>query len=325
MNCLTWQKFQGAWLSSAVITIRQQEKGQKHTENWLSIRKEIVTYIVKASHLNINSLKKLEQFLFIVDENNVDQSFASFELNQASSLDQEKLAKHEYILLCLLPLTMFPDNNQKLLRELLDNCVLKSLVTLEEQEDILIWSRLLSLSFNLNQDQSVIHIIKQVLNDMRVETSALPNKLETVIRAWEQGLGLYQLAEILNEADNPNQIAIALAVYCFVATPRYFELAVKRAESISLSKSLLTTALTATLSGAYNGIAGIPWSWRVRANKQQIYQSESQLAAYLFQAWLGIYSPAGSLSSYSQKFNAVAQAKSIQARQALKIISQNNT
>ena len=325
MNCSTWQKFQGAWLSSVLITIRQQEKGLKYSKNWLFIRKEIVDYVVKASRLNINSSKSLEQFLSIADEDNAERDSKPFQLNQAISLEQEKLVKHEDIILCLLPLIIFSGDNQELLRELLDNCILKSLVTLEEQEDILIWSRLLSLSFNCNQDGSVNQIIKQVLNGLRVEKSALPNNLEMVIRAQEQGLGLYQLAEELHKTDNPSQIAISLAAYCFASTPRHFELAIKRIENVSLSKNWLATALTATLSGAYNGVAGIPWSWRASANKQQIYRSESQLAAKLFEVWLGIYSPEKSSCSYSQEFDAIAQVKVIQTRQALKIISQNNT
>jgi len=328
MNCSSWQKFYGAWLGSVVAIIRQKEEEPKYDEDWLLTRRAIAVHVLKASRLDIISLAGLEQFFSIVDKNNANekQDLATLRLNQARPVNQQKLAKHENIILSLLPLIIFSDNDQELLRKLLDEYALRSLLTLEEQEDILIWSQLLDLSFNrkfTSQDPNDDQIIRQLLNTVRVK-STLPNKLEIVVRAWEQGLSLYQLTEELYETDNPSQIAIALAVYCFISTPRHFELSIKRAENTSLSISWLVIALTATLSGAYNGIAEIPWNWRASANKQQTYQSEFQLAAQMFGAWMGIYSPKSSLYSYNQELDAVDQARAIQARKTLKIISQNN-
>lgn len=328
MNCSTWQKFQGFWLGSVMASIRQNGKEKNYSEDWLSRRKTIAIHELTASRLDRNSLARLGQYLSTAEKYKIEQDSENLQVNQISLLDQKRLARYEDIMLRLLPLLIFRENNQELLRESLDDFVLKSLITLEEQEDILIWSNLLYLSFNskfISQNVNIGQIISQVLNGVRVEKSALPNKLETVIRAWEKGLGLYQLVEELNEAGNSGQIAIALAAYCFTATPRHFRLAIQRAENVSLSGSWLLIALTATLSGAYNGVAGIPGSWRASANKQQIYQSESQLASQLFEAWLGIYSPSSSLSSYNQELDTVSPARTIQTRKALKIISQNNT
>lgn len=325
MSCSTWQKFQGVWLGSLVTTLNLKEEGQKYSENWLFERRTIAAQVVKASHLDINSLAGIEQLLSTVDDKNAEQNFTKPKHNPLNVLNQHKSAKNEDILLYLLPLIIFFGNNQELLQKSLDNYVLKSQITVEEQEDILIWSRLLYLSFNhklTSQDTNCIQIIRQVLNEVRIKTSDLPNKLEIVIRAWEQGLSLYELTEKLNGMGNQIQIAISSAVYCFTTTPRYFELAVKRAGKASIPKRLLTSTLTATLSGAYNGVTGIPWNWRASANKQKIYQSELQLAGLLFEVWLGIYSPANSLCSYNQELDAVAQARGIQARKALKIISQ---
>ena len=328
MNCSTWQKFQGVWLGSVIANIRQKEKEQKYSEDWLLRRKTIAIQELKATRLDNKSLAKLEQFLSITHQYNTEPDLEAPRFKPTNSLDQKQLAKYEDLLQCLLPLIIFRENNQELLKKSLDYFVLKSLITLEEQEDILIWSYILYSFFNskfTSPEAIISQIISQVLNDVGVNNSALPSKLEIVVRAWEKGLSLYQLTEELNEVGNPGQIAIALAVYCFAATPRHFGLAIQRAENVSLSMSWLVIALTATLSGAYNGIARIPWSWRARAYKHQIYQLESQLVSQLFASWLGIYSSTGSPSGYSQELNAVAQAHTIQTRKALKIISQNDT
>ncbi|GAB4280409.1 MAG: hypothetical protein Fur0025_08350 [Oscillatoriaceae cyanobacterium] len=108
---------------------------------------------------------------------------------------------------------------------------------------------------------------------------------------------------------SPNA-AFALALYCFLSTPEDFRLSVVPAVLPGGDREL-TGAIAGALSGAYNGIAGIPLSWQMC--KPQIHRgcldasmsfmplslsplppptasvSLLPLASRLFAAWAGIY------------------------------------
>ena len=106
--------------------------------------------------------------------------------------------------------------------------------------------------------------------------------------------------------------AFALALYSFLSTPEDFRLSVVLARRTD-SHRQLTGAIAGALSGAYNGIAGIPLSWQMCARQTDTGRglvseplpvepfslspippptasvSLLPLASRLFAAWAGIY------------------------------------
>lgn len=57
----------------------------------------------------------------------------------------------------------------------------------------------------------------------------------------------------------PNYVPIAIACYCFLSTPEDFSLSIRRA--VLTPQPEVTTVLVGILSGAYNGLRGMPLSW----------------------------------------------------------------
>ena len=108
---------------------------------------------------------------------------------------------------------------------------------------------------------------------------------------------------------SPNA-AFALALYCFLSTPEDFRLSVVPAVRTGGDREL-TGAIAGALSGAYNGIAGIPMSWQMCEPQRYRGCLDSSmsfmpwsispippptasvsllpLASRLFAAWAGIY------------------------------------
>ena len=188
-------------------------------------------------------------------------------------------------------------------------------------EDIFLWSYLLRSL--LNKSRSPLNfglLCQQAMKNTRVENSLLVNKLATAIAAVKDGMSLHQLTAKLDFDNNLPQTAIALAYYCFATTPQEFSLSITRAANIP-HLAWLTAALTGTLSGAYNGMTGIPRKWRTIAERNSSYRSETKLAVKLFQAWLGVY-PANCQELGDREFHAVAVPRLIQPRKSLRIISQ---
>ena len=57
----------------------------------------------------------------------------------------------------------------------------------------------------------------------------------------------------------PSQIPLAIACYCFLCTPKDFSLSIRRATLFSQAE--ITATLVGILSGAYNGLSGMPFNW----------------------------------------------------------------
>lgn len=112
------------------------------------------------------------------------------------------------------------------------------------------------------------------------------NHLFAASASWETALSQLKMD------NNPDSAAIYRALYCFLSTPEHFQLSIQRAAR-SQPKPLLTTLLTAALSGAYNSHAGIPMTWQLTKSNQTPLQSriieQMTVADRLYATWLGIY------------------------------------
>lgn len=342
---LTIDRFQGTYLGGIIGEAIAAPTGDSDRfkiinyqgQHWLTVRNALAETIIKAPRLEIDDLiTQLEQLL---GNDNLDCYWQDFiKDNQNNSLREKSLSRaivpknqKSTLLKChssflvLLPLVIFLSDNQDLFKQVITQCNLKSAINRETKEDILIWSYLLSLNnkFEL-ENKNLSQIIKRVLTDVELKTTNLIEKLELVIRAWESGLSLHEITEKLLSLGNSKQIAIALSCYCFASTPQDFKLSVKRAASLNQNIAWWTTSLTGTLSGAYNGVTGIPKSWRAIADKNQTYQQAQHTAMNLYKTWLGIYSLEISQTLYNHELDAVASTNIIQPRKSLKIISQKS-
>ena len=307
MTCCTFEQFQGLWLGSVVFDLAARRDDWQQTQTWLAARRKIALETWKSLGLSVD----LESvYPFAVDADTLPAA------NQKSS-------NYDRLELILLPSILLQSGELKLRELEISKLSLESTSSTREI-DILLWSRLLHLIFSHRfelEEPNLRRVTKLILGGVGVEQTALVKQLGKVVKAWEKGLSLNQLVETLTGL-NEQQMAIALAYYCFALIPDDFRLGVKRAASLEPKIASPVCALAASLLGAYNGVAGIPRSWRAIAKQNPIYQQEQQIAALLFQAWMGKHSLEPWESS-SNPIEAIAPAQTIQPRKTLKIISQN--
>ena len=347
MSYRTFDRFQGIWLGSIIGQALANRIGERtkiidYRAQWLITRDKIAEILLETERLEVSyithQLAEILQSKENIDLQNSDRANSQeFLLTQDSDrvflgneIEKNRSLKYDSNLLSMLPLIIFYGNERNLFTEVISQCDLKLANTKDNAEyieDILLWSYLLTLALNnkLLPDTNVSLIVRQILTGALVKKTSLIAKLETVVEAWEQGISLHQLSELLSKNNSKiGQTAIALSIYCFATTPQDFRLSIERAASLEPQTAWLTTALTGTISGAYNGIAGIPKNWRAMANQNFTYQSASQTVVKLFKAWLGVYLIDSDRFSYNQELDAVATPNVIQSRPALKIISQKS-
>ena len=281
--------------------------------------------------------KRLPKFTKVLNVQNVAdrqaQDSSTSKIKTAKKTSRETFLIDSDVILACLSLMIFQSENQNIYVECAAQCNLKSEKHLNIQTDVLLWNYLLLLALNNElepQKLTIGNIAKQVLKGVGVKTTPLIEKLDIVIQAWQYGLSLREVVENLEQIDSLNDeimpnvsSAIALSFYCFVSTPRDFVLSVKRASGLNSNLSLVVAAMTASLSGAYNGIGGIPIRWRNAANHNRVYQQAEQTAQKLFKIWLGTYHIDAGEILYDWQLHGVAFPKTIQVRQNLKIISQD--
>ncbi|MEH2324087.1 MAG: ADP-ribosylglycohydrolase family protein [Nostoc sp.] len=126
-----------------------------------------------------------------------------------------------------------------------------------------------AIALALTEKLNPLTLIPQTISFLEETPTSIPKKLLTVQSLLEQGAGLSRAqAEFAKEEQVSN--TIAMAFYCFLSTLEDFRLAVLRAnyngnfmeDSTPLSLQA-TGVITGALSGAYNGIGGIPVNWQV--------------------------------------------------------------
>ena len=345
MSHHTLDRFRGAWLGSMLGSLTELPAVAKYASGKYRQSSSDEVPLGYAEHnLSIRPVRKadrhteigLEFFIFreqlakiIIDSQRCNAD-AIAELLVKEKLQSDRplnlLAGYSYCLL-LLPLIIFYGDNWNLLQKIVRKYLkLSNLLHNSELEaDILLWSYLVTLILNSELElnsQYFSRLVRQTLTN-REKKTVLTTQLELVIIAMERGVSLHQLSAQLLSEGNSGQSAIALSYYCFITTATDFKLSVQRAGKLDPEITGLTAALTGTLSGAYNGMAGIPLSWKKMANKNTAYSSASQTVLNLFRAWLGIYL-AESEPESNLEIQAIAVQGLIQTRKTFKIVSQKS-
>ncbi|MEL6495393.1 MAG: hypothetical protein AAFQ41_09755 [Cyanobacteria bacterium J06623_7] len=231
-------------------------------------------------------------------------------------------------LLSLLPLIIFDGNCQNFCLQSADKRNLKLVNLIQDgylSPNILLWIYLLTTVLDRRVDLASQRITKaKIFHQSPAKASLLANQLELVERAIDHGETLELLSSKLLATKDCSSTAIALSWYCFISTPRNPKLSIFRAARVEPRLAWLTTALTGTLSGAYNGMTRISVSWRNYSQPKTYHHREDSLFSKLFTSWLGMYHPHGNITSWSLGGNAIAPAPSIQLRPHLSIISQQS-
>ncbi|MEH2216718.1 MAG: ADP-ribosylglycohydrolase family protein [Nostoc sp.] len=160
-----------------------------------------------------------------------------------------------------------------------------------------------AISLALTEKLNPLTLIPQTISFLGETPTSIPKKLLAVQNLLEQGAGLSRAqAEFAKKEKLSN--TIAMAFYCFLSTLEDFRLAVLQAnrnsnpkvkEVTSLS-SQATSAITGALSGAYNGIGGIPVNWQVLLLQRNSpvwgltsFSQMLQLIDAFVAVWSGVY------------------------------------
>lgn len=184
----------------------------------------------------------------------------------------------------------------------------------------------------LTQQLQPDQLIPRLLPKLSQETT-LAVQLEQVQRLLEQNAPLETVVRQLIQTAKINPptadqwTATALAFYCFLTTPEDYHLTVWRGMQTGYQPDV-TSAISGALSGAYQGLIGIPVQWRLalrskididlNSSSAQNPTVESknwerelrQLADQLLAVWSGVYHPITSGDSLSQICVTTASAAS---------------
>lgn len=128
---------------------------------------------------------------------------------------------------------------------------------------------------------------------LRSLLSQIQHRLET-----RTGFASWQEDLLKSSQGDDSQIAIGLALYCFLTTPDDFRLSLLRAIQTDYRLEVVCP-LVGVLSGAYNGVMGIPAQWRFAVAASQakipVWQRSTaeilQLADRLLAVWSGMCDP----------------------------------
>lgn len=172
------------------------------------------------------------------------------------------------IIIATLPVALFfHENPIKLRQNLLD--VLKIW-----EDDPVVRDGTLAVGYAiaqaLTEKLDSLTLIPQIISFIGETPTSIPKNLLIVQSLLEQGAGLSTAEAEFAREEKLSKI-IPMAFYCFLSTLEDFRLAVLRATHNGNSQvqdgtplsSQATGVITGALSGAYNGIGGIPVNWQV--------------------------------------------------------------
>lgn len=213
-----------------------------------------------------------------------------------------------------LPLILFGHESSQLLTEKL-TLLKQSPETLTE---LLIWGKAIALA--MRGTFTPVELLEELLKE-KTQTK-LEQQLEQIINYLKQNYSLTQVVQQLSRRKEPQETAMAIALYCFAYTPTDFALGINRA-IYSGYQPAITSALTGALIGVYNGYQNIPLSLRINLDRHCTWQTSRKIAGKLYARWCGVAQPVS--ESWFSSAPAIAQAASLQTRPQLKIISQRDS
>jgi hypothetical protein len=235
---------------------------------------------------------------------------------QPSLLELKGTAKSSEVAVSTLHLALFFHENQEWLRQSLVQAA--AIWQVETHTSAGILAIAIAIAVTLTDTLNPTTLMPHILSGLGTEQTVLTNRLQQVQTLIEAGVDLETTTtqlrrppDNLGNREDASDMAIALAFYCFLYTPEDFRLCVSRAVG-SGYQTPITAALTGALAGVYNGINGIPVSWRVAALKLPVFIQRRQLTDQLLAIWLGVYNQNQINGRYKQA--AIAAPDIIQRR-----------
>lgn len=218
-----------------------------------------------------------------------------------------------------IPLALFYHENEIKLRENLQLAV--AAVGQDDQEirDIALavgYAIALSLQPKLHSAELISKTIDFIGNSENI----VAQNLSKVKIFLEHNAGLETVVTNLERSERPSS-CFALAFYCYLSTLEDFRLSLGRVVEKS-SEPQLTCAITAALSGAYNGLAGIPATLRQQLRCPSLgtgcanmttEEEMLRLCDALVAVWSGVYDRANQPTNLSQ-VAAIAAPRAIRRR-----------
>ncbi|MEM8717910.1 MAG: ADP-ribosylglycohydrolase family protein [Cyanobacteria bacterium P01_G01_bin.39] len=312
-----FEQFQGMWFGGIVGQALANRKHDRKLNNiikfpsqhWVWKRQQIAKILLSNTEVELDyieqQLDKVRDLkCSLVNNDNLTLADADHQTNQLNLLIN---SNHPL----LLTSCIFLPQQQNLL--LKDGRIDQALVA---------WHNLLRLVMSSERQLDFALVVEQVRQKLERKEDLLMDKLQQIVVDVQESLSLCQLYEELQPFHNALQMAIALSWFCFISTPQDYKLSVLRAASLDSTLASVITALTGTLSGAYNGITAIPGNWQRKIRLDSNYDSENQVLLELYKTWLGIYSINRNQELYNYQIDAVAICQMIQPRKTLQIISQ---
>lgn len=182
---------------------------------------------------------------------------------------------------------------------------------LEEIDNILVWCYTIRLA--LRGELFSPGLSQRAILGTQLEQKASLEWIEKVEMFCLQGFDSTQLIAQLWSMKNRE---IPLALFCFSNNPQNFGLTTQQALSLE-GQAANVTALSATLSGAYNGITSIPVNWRVSLQSDRFYEEIMIKTEEMMKEWVGIDSTNSSIVP-----SVITAPKVLQSRSGLTAISQ---
>jgi ADP-ribosylglycohydrolase len=222
-------------------------------------------------------------------------------------------------IIATIPLALFYHENEIKLRQ-----NLQLAVAAVGQDDSEIRDLTLAVGYAIALSlQPKLHsakLISKTIDFVGNTESKVAQNLSKVKIFLEQNAGLETVVTNLERSERPSS-CFALAFYCYLSTLEDFRLSLGRVVEKS-SEPQLTCAITAALSGAYNGLAGIPATLRQQLRCPSLgtgcasmttEEEMLRLCDALVAVWSGVYDRANQPTNLSQ-VAAIAAPRAIRRR-----------
>lgn len=208
---------------------------------------------------------------------------------------EEAFANQATPILTTIPLSLFYHENELKLRQNLQ----LALVAIERDEPESRDGALAvgyAIASALQAKSNPIELISQIIAFVSASPTATAAKLAQVKLLLEERAGLERAIAQLGKPELLSS-QIALAFFCCLSTPADFRLTVQKATN-SGGDCHATSAIAGAISGAYNGMAGIPATLIAAGMTNQA--EVLRLCDALVAVWSGVYEQSNSATAANQ-------------------------
>lgn len=293
-------RFRGTLLGAAIAEILGSRQGESKTERpvWGSAP-DTLLFDLEEQPIQIN------QVAWLATKSLIQVGDLDLEWHRSRTIDNKPISLSSTdVLIGIIPVSLFFHEDEARLRQKILQATEAGHLALELQSSALAVAYAIAQSLREELDPS--RLIPQTIAYLPQASKPLVKQLKQVQVLLDQRAGLdATVSQLLRpRVVWPTSVLIALAFYCFLSTLEDYRLTVVRAARISHESSLIAI-LAGTLSGAYNGVNGIPIGYRlallrnackISQRSKTIETGVLELADQLLATWSGAYEPTNVLT-----------------------------